>query len=197
MLRPAIVLTTLLALSWSVNALGEKTPDEGSYYKYSELGISKTDIKGDVITIHFKPKDEQFYWCPGIKVQTTAKATAVTFVRTKTSEDGNITKKAGFGKHLLTRHVTFNAGGKDTYVRAGAKKFKRIYKVPKKDEKKKGKQPSGKQPGKPQADPGKDSGSSDTNDEVVSRLEDLGNEAPTERTVQSVLVRNSFSRKGE
>lgn len=104
-------------------------PKEGSYYAFDQLGISKTEFKAGKIALTFKPTQEEFHWCPGIKVQKTKKATVVTFVRCKTSQTCGIDKKAKIGKKLV-RTISINTNGLDVYVRSGAKKFKRIYTSP-------------------------------------------------------------------
>jgi hypothetical protein len=74
---------------------------------------------------------EQFHWCPGIKVQETKKATVVTFVRCKTSKSCDIDTKAKIGRKLI-RTVTINIRGKDVFVRNGPKKYKRVHRIEKK-----------------------------------------------------------------
>ena len=109
----------------------EPVPKPGTYYTHGQLGIRKTEVQGANIKLTFKPVDEQFYWCPGAKVQVTNKATVVTFVRCKTSEDWNIDVKAKIGNRLV-RSITLDTHNKNTYVRNGPKKFKLIYAAPKK-----------------------------------------------------------------
>ena len=87
------------------------------------------EIKGSKINLTFKPTDEQFYWCPGAKVQVTKKATVVTFVRCKTSQNADITIKAKIGKRLI-RTMTIPTNNKDVVVRVGPEKFKKIYASP-------------------------------------------------------------------
>jgi hypothetical protein len=124
MLRKVLCVSLLLMIG-SVGA--EDTPPKpGSFYQHGQLGIKKTKITGAKIKLTFKPVDEQFYWCPGIKVQTTDKATVVTFVRCKTSKSCGVDAKASIGKRLI-RTVTIDTKGMDTYVRNGPKKFKKIY----------------------------------------------------------------------
>ncbi len=126
MWRQSILGVLILATA----AVGEDTaPKPGTYYKYGQLGVRKTEINGTRIDLTFKPQDEQFHWCPGIKVQSTKKATVVTFVRCKTSRSCGIDKKAAIGKRLL-RTISIDSNGLDVYVRNGPKKFKRIYKSP-------------------------------------------------------------------
>lgn len=108
----------------------DNAPKAGTYYTYGQLGIKKLEIKGKQIHLVFKPTDEQFHWCPGIKVQTTKKATIVTFVRCKTSQTCGIDRKADIGKKLI-RTISIDIGNVDVYVRNGEKKFHRIHKVPK------------------------------------------------------------------
>ena len=113
-----------------VASAGEPIPKEGTYYKFDQLGIRKKEVKGDRIDLVFKPMDEQFFWCPGIRVQTTKVATVVTFVRCETSKTCGVDAKAAIGKRLI-RTVSINSNGKDIYVRNGPKRFKRLYKAPK------------------------------------------------------------------
>ncbi len=129
MFRSACLVSLLLV---SV-ANADVTPKEGSYYPLGQVGIKKQEVKGSSIHLTFKPRDEQFYWCPGVKIQKTPLATVVTFVRTKTSQDADVTVKAAIGKRLV-RTVTIPTNGMDVYVRTGADSFKRIYAVPKKEE---------------------------------------------------------------
>lgn len=113
----------------------DEAPKPGTYYTHGQLGIKKIEAQGSKITLTFKPVDEQFYWCPGAKVQVTKKATVVTFVRCKTSEDWKIDAKAKIGKRLI-RTITLDTQNKNVYVRNGPKKFKLLYAVqqPKKKE---------------------------------------------------------------
>jgi hypothetical protein len=107
----------------------EIPPKEGTYYTYGQLGLAEPKANGNRIDLVFKPLDEQFYWCPGIKVQQTKVAVVLTFVRCKTSETCGVDAKASIGKRLI-RKVSVNTSGMDVYVRNGPKKFKRIYKSP-------------------------------------------------------------------
>ena len=109
----------------------EPGPKPGTFYKHGELGIKKTELKGTTLHLTFKPRDEQFHWCPGIKVKTTDKATVVTFVRCATSKNASIDKKAKIGKKLI-RTISIDTKNKDTYIREGEKKFKKIFSAPKK-----------------------------------------------------------------
>lgn len=121
-------LLGLLCLA-STAAGKSNTLKPGTFYKYDQLGVRKTEINGNRIDLVFKPQDEQFHWCPGIKVQSTEKATIVTFVRCKTSQSCGVDKKAAIGKRLI-RTVSIDSNGLDVYVRNGEKKFKRIFKSP-------------------------------------------------------------------
>lgn len=135
--------TVTVFLFFAVTLLADEPPKPGTFYKYGELGIRQTEVKAPLIHLTFKPKDEQFHWCPGIKVQVTKKATVVTFVRTKTSKSAHVDKKAAFGRKL-TRTITIDTKGQDTYVRNGAKDFKKIYSAPEKKQTKKKTTPSKK-----------------------------------------------------
>ena len=88
-------------------AFAEETPKPGTFYPYAELGIKKMEVKGSVIKFTFKPRDEQFYWCPGAKVKTTDKATVLTFVRCKTSQTCGVDAKAAIGKRLIRFQAQF------------------------------------------------------------------------------------------
>lgn len=127
----------LLFLSPNLLLAANTEPKTGTYYTLNEVGIKKKELKGTQLHLTFKPKDEQFHWCPGIKVQVTKKATIVTFVRCKTSKDCGIDKKATIGKRLI-RTVTIDTKGMDTYVLNGPKKYKRIHQAPKGTSKSKG-----------------------------------------------------------
>ena len=121
LLRIAIVSFLLAGVSFA-----DEPPKPGTFYKHGQLGIKKMVVEGTHINMTFKPVDEQFFWCPGIKVQTTDKATIVTFVRCRTSMSCGIDTKAAIKKRLI-RTVKFDTKGKDTYIRNGAKQFKKIY----------------------------------------------------------------------
>jgi len=111
-----------------------KEAKEGTYYNFGQVGVKDMEVKGSTINLIFKPIDEQFYWCPGIKVDkveaenSKKKVTVVTFVRCKTSQDASVDKQAKIGKRLI-RTVSFDTGGLDVYVREG-EKFRRIHKSP-------------------------------------------------------------------
>ena len=126
LLLPILILFVLSGFS-----MGEDEPKQGTFYPFSELGITKTEMIGTKIRLTFKPTDEQFYWCPGAKIQSVKQGTVVTFVRCKTSQSCHIDQKAAIGKRLI-RTITIDTRGKDTYVRTGPKKFKRIYEAPRK-----------------------------------------------------------------
>lgn len=121
LLRITIVSFLLAGISFA-----DEPPKPGTFYKHGQLGIKKMVVEGTQIQMIFKPVDEQFHWCPGIKVQTTDKATIVTFVRCKTSMSCGIDTKASIEKRLI-RKIKFDTKGKDTYIRNGAKRFKKIY----------------------------------------------------------------------
>lgn len=122
LLRITIISFLLAGISFA-----DEPPKPGTFYKHGQLGIKKMVVDGTQILMTFKPVDEQFYWCPGIKVQATDKATVITFVRCKTSMSCGIDTKASIEKRLI-RKVKFDTRGKDTYIRNGAKQFKKIYK---------------------------------------------------------------------
>lgn len=123
----------LVSLLFVSVASAEVAPKEGAYYSLSQVGVTKQEVKGSSIHLTFKPRDEQFYWCPGVKIQRTPLATVVTFVRAKTSENADVTVKAAIGKHLL-RTVSIPTNGMDVYVRDGADSFKRIHAEPKSED---------------------------------------------------------------
>lgn len=139
------VLLTVCLLVQVASAAKFKEPKKGTYYPLGAAGISKMEPKGSRLHVTFKPKDEQFHWCPGIKVKTTDVATIVTFVRCKTSASCSVDKKAAIGRKLV-RTVTIDTRNKDTYVYTGPKQFKRIHEVPKdpKEKTKESKEAAGK-----------------------------------------------------
>ena len=123
---------TLFVLSFVVVSsclAREKAPKEGTFYQLGELGIKEKKAVGGKLKVVFQPKDEQFYWCPGIKIEKTKKATVVTFVRCKTSKNCSIDQPAKIGKRLI-RTVEFGTNGLDVFVRNGATNFRRIYQSP-------------------------------------------------------------------
>ena len=126
MWKTALVVVTMFAASGYAK---DNPPKEGSYYTYGQLGIRKTQVNNNRVDLVFKPVDEQFYWCPGVKVQKTKKATVVTFVRCKTSKSCGVDSKASIEKRLV-RKVSIDTNGLDVYVRNGPKKFKLLYKSP-------------------------------------------------------------------
>ena len=128
MLRVATLILLWFVLVSSV-AAKDKAAKEGTFYKLGELGIKEKKVEGGKLKVTFKPRDEQFYWCPGIKIEKTKKATVVTFVRCKTSKSCSIDQPAKIGKRLI-RNVEFNTNGLDVYVRNGASNFRRIYQSP-------------------------------------------------------------------
>ena len=111
----------------ATTAFADRPPKPGTFYKDSELGIRKKELKGTKLHITFSPKAEQFFWCPGVKIKHTSKATVVTFVRTKTSQNGRIDKKAKYDKKLSSQLVVIDTKKRDTYIRNGEKQFKQIY----------------------------------------------------------------------
>ena len=136
-------VTTLIWLSLTSAVWAAKDPEAGSYYPQAQLGIKKIDAAGAKLEIVFKPRAERDYWCPGVKVKTTKKATIVTFVRCKNSKDCSVDRRAKIGKKLL-RTVTVDTRGLDTYIKNGPKSYKRIHEAPKKKAQtvKKAKQPA-------------------------------------------------------
>ena len=133
MVARVLILGSLLVGTVSA----DDAPKPGTFYKHGQLGIKKTEVTGTRIKLTFTPMKEQFFWCPGVKIQNTEKATVVTFVRCKTSKSCGIDAKAAIGKKLI-RTITIDSRGKDTYIRNGAKQFKKIYTAPKKKTGKKG-----------------------------------------------------------
>lgn len=123
-----LVLVFLL-VSASIAFAKDADLKEGTYYTYNQIGIKKKKEKGGQLKVEFQPKDEQFYWCPGIKIKKTDKATIVTFVRCKTSKNCSVDKSAKIGKRL-ERSVSFSTNGKDVYVRNSPNNYRRIYKTP-------------------------------------------------------------------
>jgi|GEM_PF-5277096 len=111
----------------STLAFADKPPKPGTFYKDSQLGIRKKELKGTKLHVTFTLQPEQFYWCPGVQVKHTSKATVVTFVRSKTSQNGKIDKKAKFDKKMTSQVVVIDTKKRDTYIRNGAKTFKQIY----------------------------------------------------------------------
>lgn len=108
-------------------AFADRPPKPGTFYKDSQLGIRKQELKGTKLHITFSPQNDQFYWCPGVQIEHTSKATVVTFVRAKTSQNGKIDRKAKFDKKLSSQLVVIDTKKRDTYIRNGARTFKQIY----------------------------------------------------------------------
>ena len=111
----------------AASILADKPPKPGTFYKDSELNISKKEVKGTKIHITFRLNNKDFYWCPGVKIQHTPKATVVTFVRAKTSKSGDVDQKAKYDRKLLSQTVAIETKNRDTYIRNGAKSFKKIF----------------------------------------------------------------------
>ena len=100
-------LTLILFLSLSSLAFAKDDElKEGTYYSLGQVGIKKAKEKGGQLSIDFQPVDEQFYWCPGIKVKKTKKVTIVTFMRCKTSQNCSIDQPAKIGKRLAAYRAT-------------------------------------------------------------------------------------------
>ena len=118
----------ILALLLASGPADATDPDEGKYYKYGQLGVKKSELVGSKIELTFQPVSEQFFWCPGIKVQETKKAVVVTFLRCETKTTCPVDVAAKIGKKLV-RTITIDTRGKDTYVKNGPKQYKRIYSI--------------------------------------------------------------------
>lgn len=132
MVRYAFVLSLVVATTGYAEE--KNPPKEGTYYSYDQVGVQEKKVQGNRIDLVFKPKDEQFYWCPGITIKKTDVATVVTFVRCKTSKTCGVDVKASIGKKLI-RKVSINSNGLDVYVRNGPKQFKRLHATEKSKEK--------------------------------------------------------------
>ena len=131
MFRSVLLLLMCTTVAPMVMAKDAKIEEfkEGSYYKVGQLGIKKIKEQGGKLDITFRPIDEQFHWCPGIKTQKTKIATIVTFVRVKTSQNFSVDKQAKIGNRLI-RSISISTNDLDVYVRNGPNRFKRIYKSP-------------------------------------------------------------------
>ena len=120
--KAALVVLLLAGL-----ASADRAPKPGTFYKESELRIIKKELKGSKIHMTFSTKKDRFYWCPGIKIKHTKKATIVLFVREKSSKNGSYDQKAKFDRSMTKQFVTIETKGLDTYIRNGERAFKKIH----------------------------------------------------------------------
>ena len=84
MVRKQKLLSLFVIALLATTVFADRPPKPGTFYKDSQLGIRSKELKGTKLHITFSPQHEQFYWCPGVKIEHTSKATVVTFVRAKT-----------------------------------------------------------------------------------------------------------------
>ena len=122
--------TALMTLIFTAGVASPATPDPeaGKYYTYDQLGIKKLEVVGSTIKLTFQPVAERAYWCPGINVKETPKAVIVTFVRCETFKTCPTSVQAKIGKKLI-RTISISTRGKNTYVKNGPQKYKKIHSV--------------------------------------------------------------------